>query len=122
MIVHQPHRLHMRIADRRSHKGEAPASKIHAHRIRLLRTRRNLTHAPPTVRLWPVADEPPHVFVESSNFLLDGKERPRVPYRGGNLETVPYDPDVGQESSQVLGTVTRNPLRVEPVKRRAVVF
>src|SRR5439155_4792453 len=71
VVVHHPYRLHVGIADRRSHECESSPLQIRAHRVGLFRPRGNLTHALPTIPPGPVADELPHVRVERSGFLLN---------------------------------------------------
>src|SRR6185436_2377072 len=74
VIVDHPGRLHVRVADARSHEAEAAPAQILAHRARFRRFGRDLLEVFPEVALRPSVHEAPDVAVERAELLLHLEE------------------------------------------------
>src|SRR6266702_2215244 len=120
VIVHHPHRLHMRINHRRADKREPPLLQVLAERVRLRRSRRNLPHRLPPVHPRPPVDEPPCIRVKAAELLLERQKRPRVPYRRLNLQPVADDPRIQRQLLNSLLRIARHFCRIEPAERPPV--
>src|SRR5690349_7080323 len=91
MIVYHSNRLHVGIHDRRANETESPTLKVLAERIGFDRSRGNLSHDLPPVKLWLSVNETPAIGVEASKLFLDFEKRACVAHRGLDLRAVAND-------------------------------
>src|SRR6266436_2599712 len=91
MIVYHSNGLHVGIHDRRTNETESATLKVLAERIGLDRSRGNLPHDLPPVKLWLSVNETPAIGVEASKLFLDFEKRPCVAHRGLDLHSVAND-------------------------------
>ena len=94
MIVYHSNGLHVGIHNRRTNETESATLKVLAERIGLDRSRGNLSHDLPSVKLWLSVNETPAIGVEASKLFLDFEKRPCVAHRGLDLHSVANDPRI----------------------------
>ena len=74
----------------------------------------------PGIDLWCVSDKLPDVPIKTPMRRLDRQARLRI-YNGGlNLETIPDDPAVGKQTTDVSRAIVCDLLRIKMVQRLAV--
>src|SRR5580700_694013 len=122
VIVDHAGRLHQRIADRRAHKLESSPQQIAAHRIGFRRTRGHVRHTPPAILFWFASDKTPQVSVETPQLFPHREKRLRVLDRGRNLQSIPYDPSVAEQSFHIARAVMGDLLRAESIERFPIVL
>ena len=122
MIVHHARRLHKRITDRRPDEFKSPRFQIFAHRIRFLRPGRDVSSPAAPVDLRRPADEGPDVPVESPKLLLHRQKRLRVLDRRRDLQPVADNAGIGHQLRTPFCVILRNFLRIEPIKRFAIIL
>src|ERR1700675_423742 len=91
VIVYHADRLHMGIHDRRTNETKSATLKVLAERVGCVRSRRNLSHDLPSVKLWPSVNESPAIGVEASELFLDFEKGARVGHGGLDLHAVAND-------------------------------
>src|SRR6202051_407000 len=91
VIVYHADRLHVGIHDRRTNETESATLKVLAERVGCKRSRRNLSHDLPSVKLWPSVNEAPAIGVEASELFLDFEKGARVAHCGLDLHAVAND-------------------------------
>ena len=91
VIVYHSNCLHVGIHDRRTDETESATLKVLAKRIGFDRSRGNLSHDLPPVKLWLSVNETPAIGVEASKLFLDFEKRPCVAHRGLDLHSVAND-------------------------------
>jgi hypothetical protein len=91
VIVYHADRLHVGIHDRRTNETESATLKVLAECVGFERSRRNLSHDLPSVKLWLSVDEAPAKRVEASELFLDFEKGPRVAHGGLDLHAVAND-------------------------------
>ena len=104
MVVHEADRLHERVADRRTDEAELPALQVFAHHPGLRRLRRKVGQRRPPVDDRRSVDEPPEVVSEAAELVLQLEDTRGVIERGLDLEPVPDDARVGEQSLAVIGS------------------
>jgi len=122
MIVDHSDRLHQRIANCRSNKLKAATYEIAAHRVGFRSVRRHLTHSSPAILLGLSADETPKITIEASKFFSDSEKCFRILNRGGDLQSVPHNSGINEESLHVTRAITRDFLRAKVVERFAIIL
>src|SRR5580700_4734718 len=75
VIVYHSNGLHVGIHDRRTNETESATLKVLAERIGLDRSRGNLSHDLPAIKLWLSVNETPAIGVEASKLFLDFEKR-----------------------------------------------
>src|SRR6201987_4943754 len=88
VIVYHADRLHVGIHDRRTNETESATFKVLAKRIGLDRSRRNLSHDLPPVKLWLSVNEPPAIGIEASELFLDFEKCACIAHGGLDLRAV----------------------------------
>ena len=88
VIVYHSNRLHVGIHDRRTNKTEPAMLEVLAERIGLDRSRGNLSHDLPPVKLWLSVNETPAIGVEASKLFLDFEKRACVAHGALDLHAV----------------------------------
>src|SRR6202166_1170778 len=91
VIVYHSNGLHVGIHDRRTNETESATLKVLAERVGCERSRRNLAHDLPSVKLWPSVNEAPAIGVEASELFLDFEKGARVAPGGLDLHAVAND-------------------------------
>src|SRR5229473_7935659 len=91
VIVYHSNGLHVGIQDCRTNETESATLKVLAERIGLDRSRGNLSHDLPPVKLWMSVNETPAIGVEASELFLDFEKRACVAHRGLDLHSVAND-------------------------------
>src|ERR1041384_1989141 len=94
VVVYHSDGLHMGVNDRRTNETESPTLKVLAERIGFVRSRGNLWHDPPPVKLCLSVNETPAIGVEASELFLDFEERACIPHGGFDLHPVSNDPGI----------------------------
>src|SRR5438093_6263271 len=116
MVVHHPDRLHVRVADRRTDELESPTFQRPAHSVRFLGSCGDLLQGWSTANFRSTLRETPDVRVEAPELLLHDQEGFGILDGGCDLRSVADDAGVGQERSDLLRIVLRNPLRIESIE------
>src|SRR5437667_6284464 len=109
VIVHHPRRLHVGVADGRTHEGEAALLEIAAHRVRLGTGGGDTAMRRPPVVARAAVHESPHVRVERPELALDLEERAGVPDRALDLQPIADDPGTGEERPRPASVEARHP-------------
>ena len=122
MVVDHSCRLHEGVTDGGADKAEAASLEVLAHRVGGFGLGRHVLHTLPRVPERAPSDEPPDVIVERAEFLLYLQKRPCVRYARLDLQTVPDDARIGEQSVHLSRVVTRNTPWVEPRERSPVVL
>src|SRR5207244_1933306 len=99
VVVHHPHRLHERVANRRSHEAEATLPELRTHAVGLPRPRGNLPQCFASMLLRHAAHKAPQERVEGAVCLLKVQEGAGVGQCGLDLLAVAHDPGVLQQSA-----------------------
>ena len=94
MVIDHARRLHIRVANRGTHKRKAAALQVLAHGIRLFGARGQVFYAPAAVADCSVVGKLPDVFVETSEFFLDLKEGFGIFYGTVDFKAVSYNADI----------------------------
>src|SRR4029077_1237909 len=97
MIVYHSDRLHVGIYDCRTNETESAKLKVFAERIGFDRSRRNLSHDLPPVKLWLSVNETPAIGVEAPKLILDFEKRACVAHGGLDLHAVANDLRIQKE-------------------------
>ena len=79
MVVDHADGLHERIADDGADEGESPSLEVFAHGVRFRRPAGNVFICFPMIHHRVPSDESPKVFIERTEFLLNGEKRFGVP-------------------------------------------
>src|SRR4029077_12012721 len=91
MIVYHSNGLHVGIHHRRTNETESATLKVLAEHIGLDRSRGNLSHDLPPVKLWLSVNKTPAIGVEASKLFLDFEKRACVAHCGLDLHSVAND-------------------------------
>ena len=113
VVVHEPHRLHEGIADRRAHEGEASIPEGPAEGVRLRGPGR---HLPEVHQVFWRGRPPTKPHKKRSKEPLSfwrPQEGPGVPHGTLHLEPVPDDPRIGQEPLNSRGPEPGHPGGIE---------
>src|SRR5688572_5385852 len=113
VVVHHPHRLHERVADRRAHESEPAPLEILAQRIRLWRAGGDLAERTPAIHLRRPTHELPCVAIEAAELPLHIEECLRVRYRALDLAAVSDDSGIREDPIDPCRREARNGRRVE---------
>lgn len=120
MVVDEPGRLHVRVADGRPDESKAASAQVRAERLRQQRPGGNPGRRPVAGLDRSAADEPPKITLERAFLFLEGEERARVGDRRLDLGPVPDDTRISQEAGPFPPVVAGDPSRVEAVEGGAV--
>src|SRR6188768_946152 len=121
MVVHESHRLHERIADRRAHESETALSQVLAQRVRFARACGNLPRGTPRVLERLPVHEAPYVRVEGAELVLNGEEGPGIGHRALHFQAIANDARVLEQTGNLRGSEPRDPRRIEVGERAPVV-
>src|SRR6516162_8491276 len=120
MVIDHPSRLHKSVANRRPYALEAAPFQILAHRIRFFGGAWNVAHALPCILHRCVIDEPPNIGVEAGKMPLHLDKSFGIHDGGFDLQSVAYDPGIGEQFSELPLSVSRDLAWLEIVKGAAV--
>src|SRR5262249_3026017 len=122
VVVHHPHRLHERVADRAADKLEAAALQVLAQGVRFRRPGGDVFArlAGVLFRLAPNAG--PQVLVEWTELSLHGQKTLRVLHGGVDLQPVADDARVRQQAISLSLRVFGDDTRLEVGKSGSIVI
>src|ERR1700747_1452181 len=116
VIVYHSNGLHVSIHDRRTNETEPPTLKVLAERIGFDRSRGNLSHDLPPVKLWLSVNETPAIGVEASKLFLDFEKRACVADGGLDLHTVANDLRIKYELLDSPSRISRDLLGIKLIE------
>jgi hypothetical protein len=122
VIIHHSNSLHERVTNGWTHKPEPALAQLLAHRVRLVRRRRNLAErAEPMLDGLP-ANKSPDVLVERAEFFACNQDLFSVSDRRLDLQSVTNNPSVTEKTLDISVQVTSNFRRLEIVECLAIVY
>ena len=121
MIVHHTNRLHKGIADRRTHKTEAPLAQLFAHAVRISGLGGHISQflGRLTCLLWCKLRD---ISIKAAELFLHSEKGPGVRNHRNNLQAVAHDAGIGQQLIDFLLVVFCDDLRPKAIKGVAVVL
>jgi hypothetical protein len=120
VIIHEAARLHVRVADRRSHELESALQELLAQRVGLRRPGRYILERSTRDTRWLAVDESPDKCVERAELVADLKEAARIGNERRHLETVPHDAGITEKRVELPLAVSRNALGIEAIERLTI--
>jgi hypothetical protein len=120
MVVHQPDRLHERIADGRSYEPEPSRPERATQHARRLVFCGHLPPRAPCVESRPIVHEPPQEGAERAGLALDVQEGPCVRHGGLDLRAIAHDAGIGQQLSDASPGERGNLARIEALEGATV--
>src|ERR1700752_41783 len=122
MIVYHSNGLHVSIHDRRTNETESATLKVLAERIGFDRSRGNLSHDLPPVKLCLSVNETPAIGVEASKLFLDFEEGACVPHGSLDLHAVANDFRIQCKLLDSLRGESRHLLGIKPSESAPIPF
>src|SRR5690606_6871528 len=116
MVVHQPRRLHVGVADRRPHEPETALLQGPAQPVRGRRTARQVGRSHRVVLLWHPGDELPQELGEAAAFPLHREEPLRIVDGALDLQAVADDPRILQQGLEAALLHSRYAIGLEAVE------
>jgi len=120
MVVDHAHGLHVGVAHRGAHEGEAPAFEVRTEAFRLGSGGGKIFRARPGVLAGLVFDEAPHVAGEGAEMLLHFQKSSGVAQGAGDLAAVTDDGRIFQKAVHVVVAHAGHGLGIEIEERPTV--
>src|SRR5690349_4049608 len=108
VVVHHSNSLHERVTYRWTNKPEASLAELLAHRVRLLRRRRNLAERAERVLDGLSTNKSPNVLVKRAEFLAGDQDLSSVPDCRLDLQAITNNSRVTEKTLDVSADVTGN--------------